>query len=270
MKFANRIQRYRHLLTKKDKDIVTFIEETEFTDDFSTINSLASAIDTSPATITRFAHKLNYENFQDMKFSLQQEKTVKPIENSPLIQRIHNYHQNVIQQTGEFVSEKQIQRFVNQLKRSRQIIYSGLGSSGLSATEFYYRTMRMVMKGNVSTDAHQMKIHASLLSKSDTFVAISNSGETKELIAAANIAKARGAFVVAITNYEGSTLTQSADLVLLTTDQKRINDPYFVNTQIATSFLVDIVSYLLLEDDYLRGLYRQTTEVILADKKGDV
>ncbi|WP_145471740.1 MurR/RpiR family transcriptional regulator [Staphylococcus pettenkoferi] len=259
MKFVNRIQRYRHLLTKKDKDIVAFIEETEFTDDFSMINSLASAIDTSPATITRFAHKLNYENFQDMKFSLQQEKTVKPIENSPLIQRIHNYHQNVIQQTGEFVSEKQIQRFVNQLKRSRQIIYSGLGSSGLSATEFYYRTMRM-----------GMKVHASLLSKSDTFVAISNSGETKELIAAANIAKARGAFVVAITNYEGSTLTQSADLVLLTTDQKRINDPYFVNTQIATSFLVDIVSYLLLEDDYLRGLYRQTTEVILADKKGDV
>ena len=35
--------------------------------------------------------------------------------------------------------------------------------------------MRMGLKGSVSTDAHQMKIFGSLLTTSDTFVAISNS-----------------------------------------------------------------------------------------------
>ncbi len=28
------------------------------------------------------------------------------IENSPLIQRIHKYHQDIIQQTGEFISDE--------------------------------------------------------------------------------------------------------------------------------------------------------------------
>ena len=60
-----------------------------------------------------------------------------------------------------------------------------------------------------------MKIVASLLTQSDTFVAISNSGETVELIAAAKIAHDNGAFVVAITNYEGSSITECADLVLI-------------------------------------------------------
>ena len=108
-----------------------------------------------------------------------------------------------------------------------------------------------------------MKIFASLLTASDTFVAISNSGETTELIAAAEVAHERGAFVVAITNYEGSALTQSADLVLITTDQSRINDTRFINTQIATLFLIDIVSYLLLDDDYMHNVYQHTKKVVL-------
>ena len=97
MKFENRIQRYHHLFTKTDKQIVDYIQNNDFDDTFSTINSLAYAIKTSPATITRFSNKLNYDNFQDLKFNLQQEMTDRVIENSPLIQRIHKYHQDIIQ-----------------------------------------------------------------------------------------------------------------------------------------------------------------------------
>ena len=104
--------------------------------------------------------------------------------------------------------------------------------------------MRMGIKGSVSTDAHQMKISASLLSSRDMFVAISNSGETLELIAA-KIARNQGAYVVVITNFEGSALTKNADLVLITTAQSSNNDSKFINSQIATLFLLDIVSYLL-------------------------
>ena len=110
--------------------------------------------------------------------------------------------------------------------------FAGLGSSGLTASEFYYRAMRMGIKGLVSTDAHQMKISASLLSSNDMFVAISNSGETSELIDAAKIARNQGAYVVVITNFEGSNN----------------NDSRFINSQIATHFLLDLVSYILLGD----------------------
>ena len=81
-----------------------------------------------------------------------------------------------------------------------------------------------------------MKISASLLSQSDMFIAMSNSGNTSELISAAEVAKSHGAYVVAITNFEGSKLTDCADLVLLTTDQSRNTDHQFINTQIATLF----------------------------------
>ena len=44
-----------------------------------------------------------------MKFNLQHEKSEK-VENAPLVQLIHRYHQNIIQQTGEFISEEKIKR----------------------------------------------------------------------------------------------------------------------------------------------------------------
>ena len=68
MKFENRVQRYQHLFTKTDKRIVNYIRQNGYSDAFSTINSLAHAIGTSPATMTRFSHKLDYENFQDLIF----------------------------------------------------------------------------------------------------------------------------------------------------------------------------------------------------------
>ncbi|WP_340601411.1 MurR/RpiR family transcriptional regulator, partial [Staphylococcus aureus] len=146
------------------------------------------------------------------------------------------------------------------------ILFAGLGSSGLSATEFYYRMIRMGLKGNVTTDSHLMKISASLLSHSDMFIAMSNSGNTSELISAAEVAKSHGAYVAAITNFEGSKLTDCADLVLLTTDQSRNTDHQFINTQIATLFLIDIVSYHLLENTNLSQTYQHTKSIILDNK----
>ncbi|MDR2493811.1 MAG: glutamine--fructose-6-phosphate transaminase (isomerizing) [Spirochaetaceae bacterium] len=50
----------------------------------------------------------------------------------------------------------------------------------------------------------------------DLFIAISQSGETADTLAAARLAKARGASVLAITNTRGSTLAREADFVLHT------------------------------------------------------
>ena len=46
MKFENRVQRCRHLLTKTDKRIIEYIQKHPLDDSFSTINSLAYAIET--------------------------------------------------------------------------------------------------------------------------------------------------------------------------------------------------------------------------------
>jgi DNA-binding MurR/RpiR family transcriptional regulator len=69
-------------------------------------------------------------------------KQEKTVENSSLIQHMHKYHENIIHQTGEFIPSSKVEQFVNNLKISRQINYTELGRSDLSASEFYYKTMQ--------------------------------------------------------------------------------------------------------------------------------
>ncbi len=52
MKFENRVQRYQHLF--RNLINTASIRQNGYSDAFSTINSLAHAIGTSPATMTRF------------------------------------------------------------------------------------------------------------------------------------------------------------------------------------------------------------------------
>ena len=165
----------------------------------------------------------------------------------------------------EFISNKKINQLIEVLIESEHALFAGLGSSGLTATEFYYRTMRMGIKGNSATDVHQIKIGASLLTERDTFIALSNSGETKELVNAVKIAKDHGATIIAITNYAGSPLSALSDITIMTIDQTRINDHQFINTQISAHFLIDVVSYMLLSHESHLTQYDHTKEVILKD-----
>lgn len=265
MNFENRIQQFSYLFTKTDEKIARYITTHPKGDHFSTITSLAYAIDVSPSSISRFSHKLNYQHFQDMKFNIQQSYKKSDIRNVPLIQRIYEYHQSIIQQSGEFISNKRINQLVEVLMDSEHTLFAGLGSSGLTATEFYYRTMRMGIKGNSATDVHQIKIGASLLTERDTFIALSNSGETKELANAVKIAKDHGATIIAITNYAGSPISTLSDITIITIDQTRINDPQFINTQISAHFLIDVVSYMLLSHENHLTKYKHTKEVVLKD-----
>ncbi len=55
-----------------------------------------------------------------------------------------------------------------------------------------------------------------LIGQGDVLVAVSQSGETADTLEAVRLAKARGAFVIAVTNVEQSTLARLADLPLRT------------------------------------------------------
>ncbi|MDD4797058.1 MAG: glutamine--fructose-6-phosphate transaminase (isomerizing), partial [Eubacteriales bacterium] len=69
----------------------------------------------------------------------------------------------------------------------------------------------------VETDlASEYRYRAPLVQQGDLFIAISQSGETADTLAALRLAKAQGARVLAITNAVGSTVSREADAVMYT------------------------------------------------------
>jgi len=85
--------------------------------------------------------------------------------------------------------------------------------AGLVGREVFQRVLRLP---TLIEYAHEMRYADPMVKEGDLTVAISQSGETADTLAAARLAGERGARVLALTNVVGSTLSRYADDILYT------------------------------------------------------
>lgn len=85
--------------------------------------------------------------------------------------------------------------------------------AGLVGREVFQRVLRLP---TVVEYAHEMRYADPMVKAGDLTIAISQSGETADTLAAARLASERGARMLALTNVVGSTLSRCADDVLYT------------------------------------------------------
>ncbi len=110
---------------------------------------------------------------------------------------------------AETIKLEQVRGFVDAMIGANKIFIYGAGRSGLVGKAFAMRLMHLdfnvYVVGETITPAFE---------PGDLLIAISGSGETKSIVDAAQIARAEGGKVVAITSYANSTLGKLADVVV--------------------------------------------------------
>jgi len=115
---------------------------------------------------------------------------------------------NVVAVSDE-LDQNSVKEMLNHLRSCDNVFLLGLGRSGLVAKAFAMRLMHLgigvYVVGETITPA---------IGDKDCFLAISGSGETSYIISTAQIAKKRGARIIAVTSYVDSTLGNMADLVV--------------------------------------------------------
>jgi len=105
--------------------------------------------------------------------------------------------------------EKMIETLIDALKNNRKVFVIGAGRSGLVGRAFAMRLLHLGF--NVYVVGETILPRAT---SGDVLVAISGSGRTKLVVAAAEAAKSVGVKVIAITTYPDSPLGKLADIVV--------------------------------------------------------
>lgn len=247
LSFRNRLQYHGYHLSKSEQRIAEYIIAHPLETVSLSSLDLAKIIGTSNSTVTRFCQKLKYRNYNELQTLLIGENTPerKP---SETIQKINFYYQKILNSSAELVSSSALQQFMKQVQRANKILIFGLGSSGLMAKELNMRLIQMGIMSTAITDSHLMLVQSSLFSPKGLIIAISNSGETKEVINACQSARNAGMPVCALTQNNQTALTEVSETVLFSSDIRQVNDSRFCNSQLPLLFLIDAVTYLLLED----------------------
>ncbi len=112
--------------------------------------------------------------------------------------------------------------------QGKRIEFYGVGNSGIVAQDAQHKFFRLGVHSAAVSDGHVQVMSATMLGAGDVVVVISNSGRSRDLIDAADIARRKGAAVIVVTA-SGSPLAHLAlthHQVLLAADHPEDFDRY--------------------------------------------
>lgn len=178
-----------------------------------TIRELADKTNFSTTTIIRFAKKMGYDSFNDLKYALSNKKEVEsknrlyfPID-IPSIQFLQStLHDDIL--------KKQLSEIADLIIQAQQVVFIGVGTS-LSLAEYgsYLLSEIGVLSFAITNPFYSLELHHRDLSEV-LIIALSVSGETEEVLAQVQGFKARNARIISLTNTDISSLSQISDINL--------------------------------------------------------
>ncbi len=202
------------------------------------VTELGDRAHVSKPTVVRFCRSMGYDGLSDFKLKLAgsvsegvpfihrsvdaDDKTgdvaVKVIDNT--VAAFLKYRNDA----SAFALEHAAQALAATHTNGRRIEFYGVGNSGIVAQDAQHKFFRLGLNTIAYSDGHMQVMSASMLQPGDCAVIISNSGRTRDLMDACDIAKKRGATTIVITA-SGSPLAGSGH-IHLTADHPEGYDKY--------------------------------------------
>lgn len=206
------------------------------------VTELADRAHVSKPTVVRFCRSVGYDGLADFKLKLAgsvnegvpfvhravdeddkpAELIVKVVDNA--VAALLHYRNDA----ASHAFERAIAALAESARNHRRIEFYGVGNSGIVAQDAQHKFFRLGINTSANSDGHVQLMSATMLEPGDCAVIISNSGRSRDLIDAAEIARKKGATTIIMTA-SGSPLAalgQSPGQVLLAVDHPEDYDRY--------------------------------------------
>ncbi|MET0518613.1 MAG: MurR/RpiR family transcriptional regulator [Burkholderiaceae bacterium] len=206
------------------------------------VSELADRAHVSKPTVVRFCRSVGYDGLADFKLKLagsvnegvpfvhravdEDDKPgdliVKVVDNA--VAALLHYRNDA----ASHAFERAIAALSEAARQGRRIEFYGVGNSGIVALDAQHKFFRLGVNTAACSDGHVQLMSATMLGEGDCAVIISNSGRSRDLLDAAEIARKKGATTIIITA-SGSPLAalgQSPGQVLLAVDHPEDFDRY--------------------------------------------
>jgi len=191
------------------------------------VTELAERAHVSKPTVIRFCRSMGYDGLSDFKLKLA--GTVS--EGVPFIHRSVDLDDKVGDVLVKVIDnnvaaflkyrndastnaiEKATTALINTCVLGKRIEFFGAGNSGIVALDAQHKFFRLGVSTVAYSDGHMQVMSASMMGPGDSLVVVSNSGRTRDLMDAIDIARKHGATTIAIT-CSGSPLASAAHIHL--------------------------------------------------------
>ncbi|NVK26170.1 MAG: MurR/RpiR family transcriptional regulator [Gammaproteobacteria bacterium] len=226
------------VLSKLKTMSVSFTSNEKLISDFIIKNSkkvkdmssqkLAQQVGVSQSSIVKFTQKLGYKGYPALKMALVETvSTVKEETNlhgdislkddlEQLAKKLLASKIGVLTETLQINDKEHFESAVDAILKAKRILLSGIGASGLVAKDFSYKLQKIGLAAVSEASGHSQLAYAATFGPDDLVIAISESGNTADVVEVAGLAKKLGANVLTITGVSKNKLRKFSDIDLCT------------------------------------------------------
>ena len=220
----------RDNLSNSEKAVLDYLIANKGTLKDLSVEGIAEATYTSPASVVRMCKKLGYNGFKEFKvdYILANSKIEIPkdVEYQDVILMRENNEKSgrkaiennirALEDTLKLYSEKSLEKAAEIIMTARKTLLFGKGSSYLACKDLQMKLRRIDRFCIAQDDLHEQMIDITFADERDVVILISNSGETEEIVKSGIVARENNAKIISIVRAGKSLLSDIADLVLYT------------------------------------------------------
>lgn len=251
--------------TKSEKKVADYFIENYKDAINESIQSIAATTDTSPATVIRFVKALKFDGLQQLKLAIAADMdSQKPDITDEIIhpkdglcEIVEKNKRNLVKSIEKLYALMDmdlIEKSIDAIDLAKKVYLFGVGASGIVCYDINYKLSRIGKNVVFNNDIHLQLVNLNFITKEDACVCVSYSGNTKETVLVAEIAKKAGAKTVGICCYGKNELSKICDITLRVPHDERELRLGAISSRNTTLTLLDTI--------YLAITHRHYPEVL--------
>lgn len=256
--FYNRFNAVEDKLTSTERRIAHFIRSQPEAAQSMTSYEMSAALGIGQSTIIRFSKKLGYNSFRDLQVSVAKSgadtKDIQDVslseDTSTTNRKITVQYQDIISLTNSINSVDEIERAIALIRSSERMMTFGVGNSNLFAEYFANQLIKIGFGVYCTSNAHLAYSTAAGYTERDVVILVSESGETREVLKLAAIAKSRGARVISMTRMIKNSLYEHSDVILKTVNNLSKTRLEAMTMRCSQLCLIDMIYLNLFKTNY--------------------
>jgi len=189
----------------------------------SSIAEMRQGSGASVGSIVGFCRRLGLKGFANFKIALARElaqgglSAAEVQQNGSVFEKVFHFHAQSLMETLRINPSESLERAAHAIENARRIELFSIGISYPVAYTAFCKFHLIGLPASTEFDSHMQLIAATQLRKSDVALGISCSGTTRETVHCLEVAQAKGATTICLTNAMKSPITGCADIALYAT-----------------------------------------------------
>ena len=187
---------------------------------------LATACGVSEPTVIRFLRKLGYASYQVFRVAVAQNAardTDKALYSEvasddaceDVMRKVVSSTKCALDDLEHVLSPEALEKACHMILKARHVFVIGVGASYAIAFDLYHKLLKLGIPAQSCNDPHIINIHCRNLGPEDLLVAVSHSGESREILGGVGGAEAGSCPVCAITSFPSSSLAKKSAVTLI-------------------------------------------------------